>query len=247
MRTDTHTDTHGVVQHLTWPLSPCSCCCSRANKLPSCTSSIPSSAYPDSANDFCPTPPKLPLSPSSTPLSGPLQDKGTYVAERLLNLATQQGPTVFFNRYQGGFVIGPRDPPFSVCSAATPSQTCPAIQKVSTLLQNVGCGQRELPKSLDLSLNNLTCVCSQNISTLTTCLPNCSASSVPTLSSCYAIDGRPSRCLQDLSCFVDGCGTAQGNNRPVSATHPPQDSNATITVWYNNQVCVVVYGVVMVL
>ena len=230
--------TPGVMQHFS---QHCSCCCARTNQLPSCTSSTPTSLYPTSVDDFCPTPPKLPLSPGSTPLYGPLQDKGAYVAEQLLNLATQQGSTVFFSRHQGGFVVSPRDPPFSVCSAATSSQTCPAIQKVSTVLQNVGCGGEELPRSLALSLKNLSCVCSSNLSSpdfLASCLPYpfCSSSSIPTLSSCYAVDGVPSACLQRLSCLNGGCGSAQGSSRPMAATYPPQDNNVSLTVWYNNQV-----------
>ena len=215
---------------------PFSCCCARSQQLPSCTTSIPTSAYPTSAGNFCPAPPKLSFPPGSTP-QGPLQDKATFVAEHLLSLSTQEGPTVFFNRFQGGFVVSPRDPAFSVCSAPTPATTCPIIQKVSTVLQDVTCMEEDLAYSLDLSLSNLTCACSRNISSLTTCLPPfCTANGLPTLSSCYAMDGNPSACLQGLSCFGSGCGTTQGSGRPVSATYPPQDSNVSITVWYNNQV-----------
>ena len=138
-------------------------------------------------------------------------------------------------------MVSPRDPAISVCSGTTtttPNQTCPLIRKVSTVLQDVTCGNGGLGNSLDLSLRNLTCACSRNITSVASCIPSpfCAGTGLPTLPSCYAVDGLSSGCLQGLSCLGSGCGTASGSGRPVYATYPPQDNNVAITVWYNNQV-----------
>ena len=224
-----HTHTANTYTHMCMYvlclLPPRSCCYARSNLLPSCTNAV-STKFIGSADNLCPAPPKLPPTTGSTSLQGPLQDKGAFVAEYLLHLSTQETPLIFFNHFQGGFVVSPRDPAFSVCSSPDPVQTNKSfIDPVLGALQGVTCSG----DSSELSLNLFPCFnCFNYYKPNSTC-PSPSSTPSP-LPSCYSVDASSATCFQNKTCPFPESGGG------VSATYVPQVDDVAITVWYNNVV-----------
>ena len=183
-----------------------------------------------SADNLCPAPPKLPPTTGSAHLQGPLQDKAAFVAEYLLNLSNQETPLIFFNRFQGGFVVSPRDPAFSVCSSPDLVQTNKSfIDPVLGALQGVTCSGDSTSNSSQLSLNLFPCFNCPNYYQPNSTCPSPSSTSSP-LPSCYSVDAFSATCFQNEACSLPE--SAGG----VSATYVPQVDDVAITVWYNNVV-----------
>ena len=217
-----HTHMHTPLMSLP---PPHSCCNASFYKLPSCTNAL-STNFISSSDNLCPSPPKL--NPNAT--VGPLQDKGVFVAEHLLNLSADQGTLIFFNHFQGGFVVSPRDPAFSVCSSPDPAQTNNQfINPVLSALEGVECSGDSSFNSSLLSLGLLYCNCSGSQSGGGTC----PAPSTAPLPSCYSVDASSSACFQNNAC--------KKSKEGVSAISVPQDDNVAITVWYNNVVSTLHY------
>ena len=175
--------------------------------------------------------------------SGRLESNNVYVAEKLLMVAEDIDPTLFFQRFQAGFVVAQRDPPFSVCSCSEPSNTCHYIsplQQHSTESEQNCTSQYSISEpcaifwagclaGISISCSAISFMGCDNFGS------NASASCDASLAGCYEVEGLSANILNNVSC-------SHRMNAPLcspdtaSATYPDQNEEIAVTVWYNNQV-----------
>ena len=170
---------------------------------------------------------------------GRMESNNVYVAEKLLMVAEDIDPTVFFQRFQAGFVVAQRDPPYSVCSCSDPSNnTCRYITPLQPNSSEQDCTS-QYSLSEDCAFNWTRCVaglCSAiNGSECENFRSNAGGSCNTSLPSCYAVEGLSANILNSVSCsqrmYAPLCGSDT-----VGATYPDQNEEIAVTVWYNNQV-----------
>ena len=147
-------------------------------------------------------------------LSGRLDSDDIYAAEHLLNVAENQDPSVFFRRVQAGFLVSSkREPSFSLCGCTPPNETCCFAGVLSPADNTTKC---------------------PNLTVSETSVNACP----PTLNGCYSVDGMSANDVQSASCAQEEkCGEPMKS--PVGASYPDQENQLAVTIWYNNQVCVI--------
>ena len=205
-----------------------SCCTARTAVLPSCSNPLTQFQRP-STEDFCPTPPLISIDSNKTRA---LESKNTYVAEQLLRKADGDDPAVFFRRYQAGIAVSYRDPPYSVCGCfeEEDDDTCEYIDS----LMNIHGNTSSCPNYLDV-----TDECILHLITSKMACPRETDICSDTLPGCYNIDGESADTLQQVSCADETQRCGSGGELTVGATYPKQQKEMAVTVWYNNQVCIV--------
>jgi ATP-binding cassette subfamily A (ABC1) protein 3 len=230
-----------------------SCCNATSSKIPTCTdpslqdTSQGSRRIPRTADNYCPFPPSVSIDDQygqDLP-EGPLEGINVYVAEKLLNLSLELEINDFFVRFQGGFVLHPPEPSYSVCSCNNSQVSCgdlgntltnwtfslppPAIEGISTipapfssLLSGICYNPLLVPPSpSDCELFNNT-DWDYNYDYLTMDCANygtCSGNGV-------------CNCTGSTQCSTGECGCRIGR---TSQPTPPQSNRMAVTVWYNNQ------------
>ena len=156
--------------------------------------------------------------------TGALDSETTFVAEDLMRFIDQEDvDTVsFFRRYQAGYTITTRDPPYAACGCQNDVvETC-----------------EDAFELLGDQLNFTEGQCPYY-----TVLGECGGASPPdacimcdpgsSVSGCSTFDGIATNLLQNTS-----CNACPGNQNSVGAVSPtPDQSPVVVTVWYNNQVC----------
>lgn len=84
------------------------------------------------SSGYCPSSPKLSYSAASqTEPRGLLEGHNVYIVEQLLRIADTIGQRAFFGRFQAGFTLAAREPPYSVCSC-NQTQHCANISPLMT-------------------------------------------------------------------------------------------------------------------
>ena len=243
-----------------------SCCTSRQAQLPSCSNPVYELLSTPDASAFCPAAPQVNFSSVKevTP-HGKLESNNVYVAEKLLMVSEELEPSVFYQRFQAGFTVTRRDPPYSVCSCASASETCKFI---SPLQQESGeeCSS-QYSISPQCNLAWATCIGLTNCSFVAPfgCRDfgapsgpgsgsgsSSGSSSTPSFHSnpgggagatcdvplpgCYVVDGFSADVINNASCSPRGLAPSC----PVGALHATYPDTGTeevgVTVWYNNQV-----------
>jgi len=106
---------------------------SRQARLPSCSNPLYQLLPTADVSQFCPAAPQVAFSSMrGGNLSGKLESSNVYVAERLLMVSEELQPAVFYQRFQAGFAVTRRDPPYSVCSCSSASGTCNFISPLQS-------------------------------------------------------------------------------------------------------------------
>ena len=206
-----------------------SCCTVQEERVPSCT--YRSLTDPD-IELFCPSSPRVSYQDAllGSP-TGALDSEGTFVAEYLMHLAdsrvtgTEIDTASFFRRYQAGFTVTTRDPPYAVCGCQDEVQeTCQrAFQPFGE-----GSTEEECPY---FQFNNE--------SPPDSCFICASGCSIP---GCATVEGIAATFLQSNSCNI-----CPQSNRSVGAIYPTSDQPPiAVTVWYNNQVCMHEYSLLII-
>lgn len=170
-----------------------------------------------------------------------MESNNVYVAEKLLMVAEDIDPTVFFQRFQAGFVVAQRDPPYSVCSCSDPSNTCRYITPLTQYSSEQNCtSQYSLSKNCAVlwagCIAGSNALCSMIISLGCEDFGSDAGGSCNTfLPGCYAVEGLSANILDNVSCstrmYAPNC-----SSNTVGATYPDQNEEIAVTVWYNNQV-----------
>ena len=161
-------------------------------------------------------------------------------------------PVVFHQRFQAGFAVTRRDPPYSVCSCSLPSNTCNFISPLQRESGEECSSQYSIPPQCNLVW--AACIGLRNCSGVTSdCQdfdpPSNSGSgsgsntgggagascNVP-LPGCYIVDGFSANIMNNASCsnpmgLAPNC--TAGSQHAVS---PDQTEELGVTVWYNNEV-----------
>jgi len=243
-----------------------SCCTSRQAQLPSCSNPVYELLSTPDASLFCPAAPQVAFSSTNGDPHRKLESNNVYVAEKLLMVSEELEPSVFYQRFQAGFTVTRRDPPYSVCScASSASETCKFI---SPLQQESGeeCSSQY---SISPQCNLVWAACIG--------LGNCSfvapsgcrdfgapsgpgsgsgsgsgSSSTPSshsnpgggagaacdvpLPGCYVVDGFSADVMNNASCSPRGLAPSCSVGAQ-HATYPDTETEEVgVTVWYNNQV-----------
>ena len=172
---------------------------------------------------------------------GRLESNNVYVAEKLLIVAEDIDPTVFFQRFQAGFVVAQRDPPYSVCSCSDPSDTC---HYISPLQQTDSSEQNCVSQySLSKQCAYLWAGCIAGIDIFCSAIgdecenfgPDAGGSCNTFLPGCYVVEGLSANILGNVSCS-HRMNAPPCSSDTVGATYPDQNEEIAVTVWYNNQV-----------
>ena len=102
-------------------------------QLPTCTRPFSIVSLPAVVSiQFCPSSPKLSYSAASrTEPRGLLEGQNVYVAEQLLRIADAIGRRSFLRKFQAGFTLAAREPPYSVCRC-NQTQDCANISPLMT-------------------------------------------------------------------------------------------------------------------
>ena len=202
-----------------------SCCTAQEERLPSCTNPASQIGGDPNSEDFCPSSPRVSYEDarSGSP-TGALDSEGTFVAEYLMRLADSReiDTTSFFLRYQAGFTVTTRDPPYAVCGCQTEElQTCQgAFQPLGERLNYTAeeCPYYTALEECDSASPPAVCIMCEPASNI---------------SGCSTVDGIAANALQSISC--NSCPQSRNS---VGAIYPtPDQSPVAVTVWYNNQVC----------
>ena len=205
-----------------------SCCNSTisSNVLSSCTNPLYNylNFGQPTRSQFCPSPPKLSYSAASSmpQPSGPLDSQNVYVAELLLELATDLTPDIFFRRFQAGFSLTTREPRHSVCGCTQPNDVCEGTSYF-TALNTMDNGTNGMSDITRYSFNQICAGawgffgadmrCNSSLNTaraIPGCLGlnfmegtrlECNSSTTP-LSSFYQVDGLASNILQVCTLLI---------------------------------------------
>lgn len=180
-------------------------------QLPTCTQPFSIVNIPPSiSSDHCPSSPKVSYSAASQAKPhGLLEGQNVYVAEELLRIADTIGERAFFRKFQAGFTLAARDPPYSVCS-------CNMIHDCSNIspLMTPNPPARQCPRySINQECASAYALCQYGgdcslLDALGTFCSDLGASIIPpdatsslpcndsTLPSCYSTDGLSAEILQ---------------------------------------------------
>ena len=234
-----------------------SCCTSRQAQLPSCSNPVYELLPTPDGSEFCPAAPQVAFSSANggNP-TGKLDSNNVYVAEKLLMVSEELEPAVFYQRFQAGFAVTRRDPPYSVCSCSLPSDTCNFISPLQRESGEECSSQYSIPPQCNLVW--AACIGLRNCSFVgpSQCgdfdAPSGSGSgsgpntgggagvscNVP-LPGCYVVDGFSADVMINASCAPRGLAPACASGSQ-QAVYPDQTEELAVTVWYNNQVWIIV-------
>ena len=172
---------------------------------------------------------------------GRMESNNVYVAEKLLTVAEDIDPTVFLQRFQAGFVVAQRDPPYSVCSCLEPSNTCRYISPLQQNSPEQNCTS-QYSLSERCALLWAGCIAGIDVSCSAISLFGCEnfgnntgGSCDTSLPGCYAVEGLSANILSNVSCS-HRMNAPPCSSDTVGATYPDQNEEIAVTVWYNNQV-----------
>ena len=242
-----------------------SCCTSRQAQLPSCSNPLYQLLPASDASQFCPAAPQVAFSrmAGGNP-SGELDSSNVYIAERLLSVSEEVQQAVFYQRFQAGFAVTRRDPPYSVCSCSLASDTCSYI---SPLQQ--GSGEECYSQySIQPRCNLAWAACIGVGNCLGVTPTQCQDFDPPSVSSpgstsrsssgsgggagsdgggagvfcsvplpgCYVVDGFSANVMNNASCSNPMGLAPTCTAGSQHATYPDQAEEVAVTVWYNNQV-----------
>lgn len=205
-----------VLVTITLPPHPSSCCTTQEERLPSCT--YRGTVEPES-EFYCPSPPRVSYQDAllGSP-TGALDSEGTFIAEYLMRFAEGFDTATFFQRYQAGFTITTRDPPYTVCGCQNEvEETCQrAFQPFGEASPGEDCPHFEVNMQ---SPPDSCFICAVGCS-----IPGCST-----------VEGVAATTLQNNSC--NACPQSNANNSVGAVFPTPDQPPIAVTVWYNNQVC----------
>ena len=200
--------------------------------------SCSSQPYNTEFGDYCPAPPVLSFDDYyDDGAVGPLDSDNTFIAEYLVKVADDLKPSVFFQRVQAGFVVSYQEPALSFCGLTDKSRNEEIARLLELLYSNSTsqCGP-ELVGCRDELQDPFSSGYSHCIEALN-CLPEVEPNI--TLPGGYYND-LPSRIqsvLQELVCNGDA---GLGKVDSVAQISPVQEDTLTVTIWYNNQVSLLV-------
>ena len=188
------------------------------------------------SEDLCPSSPLVSYQDALTENpTGPVDSDGTFVAEYLLRLAVETNPAIFYRQYQAGFTVMNRDPPYAACGCGNTRDL--ALQTCALGFSPLGDqfdGTMDCPYLDHLEECSNETSLQEVVNLREPCLSCDGFSSIP---GCSTVNGTAANTLQNLTCVNSGCV-----NRSVGAIYPNQGEQVSVTVWYNNEVCLCVWG-----
>jgi ATP-binding cassette subfamily A (ABC1) protein 3 len=210
------------------------CCRASRGTVPSCTNPLSQTRDTDQ-QDLCPFPPQVSVGDN---LTGGLDSETVFVDEFLLRKGNDMAPAVYIRRFQAGFVLSSRDPPYAACGCSNVDFfTQEYIGELSECVSLEGSSVYALKETSEYA--QYFHWLSRNCGTSGRGSGSGGEGSGTIFNGDYAVDGTSANFLQLLSCFGNetfqtGCCGGYRGERPPAQYFPEQTPQLSAIIYYNN-------------